>query len=185
MKKITANVAMEIVSHEAIVREAYKDSVGVWTWGVGITSASGHKVYPRYKDTPQSLRRCLEIFEWALRTRYMPDVLEAFDRHAMSEAQFAAALSFHYNTGGIKRAKWVRLWKEGDVPGAWAAIMNWSKPPEIIPRRRKESDLFFENKWSNDGRATEYPVRKPSYQPDFANGKRVEIKGILDELLGN
>ena len=52
---ITVKIAQEIVSHEAIVREAYKDSVGVWTWSVGITNASGHKVFPRYKDNPQSL----------------------------------------------------------------------------------------------------------------------------------
>ena len=184
MNKITSNIAMEIVAHEAIVREGYKDSVGVWTWSVGITTASGHVVYPRYVDKPQTLRRCLEVFEWVLRTNYAPDVNAAFAGHTLTEAQFGAALSFHYNTGGINRASWVKDWKKGDVDEARENFMNWRKPPEIIPRRRKERDLFFNGIWSNDGTATEYPVRKPSYQPDFKNGFKVEIKDVLDELLG-
>jgi len=174
---------MEIVAHEAIVREAYRDSVDVWTWSVGITTASGHDVYPRYKDNPQTLRRCLEVFAWALRTNYGPEVIDTFADHTLTEAQFAAALSFHYNTGGIGRATWVNDWKDGNVEEARENFMNWRKPAAIIPRRRKERDLFFEGKWSNDGTATEFPVSKPSYQPDYQNGKRVDIKDTLEELL--
>ena len=103
---ITLRVALELLSHEAIVREAYKDSVGVWTWGVGVTDASGHKVQ-RYIDSPQTIERCLEIYVWLLRTRYAPAVRKAFEGHNLSEHEFAAALSFHYNTGAIGRATWV------------------------------------------------------------------------------
>ena len=181
---ITVKVALEIVSHEAIVREAYRDSVNVWTWSVGITNASGHRVYPRYKDNPQPLMRCLEVFEWVLRKNYRPAVVEVFKGHALTEEQFGAALSFHYNTGGIRRASWAKLWKQGKVEAARRAFMNWSKPPEIIPRRRKERDLFFDGKWSAGATAIEYPVRKPGYRPDWRNPKRVRIKGILEELLG-
>ena len=176
---------MELLAHEAIVREAYKDSVGVWTWSVGITTASGHDVYPRYKDNPQTLRRCLEVFEWLLRTKYAPDVEAAFEGHTLSESQFGAALSFHYNTGGIGRASWVDLWKEGEIAEARESFMNWRRPPETIPRREKERNLFFDGVWSNDGTVTEYPVKKPGYAPDFGGGKRVEIKDVLDELLGS
>ncbi len=184
MNKITSNIAMEIVAHEAIVREAYKDSVGVWTWSVGITTASGHDVFPRYKDSPQPMQRCLEVFEWVLRTNYAPDVEDAFEGHALTENQFGAALSFHYNTGGIKRASWVKEWKDGDIATARSSFMNWRKPAEIIPRRKKERDLFFDGRWSGDGSVTEYPVKKPSYQPDFRNPKRVDVKASLTELLG-
>jgi len=38
------DVAMEVASHEAIIRQAYKDSEGVWIWSVGLTSATGHVV---------------------------------------------------------------------------------------------------------------------------------------------
>ena len=180
--KITAKVAQEIISHEAIVREAYKDSVGVWTWSIGITNSSGHKVYPRYLDNPQPLKRCLEIFEWLLREKYMPDVDAAFQGFTLSEEQVAAALSFHYNTGGIKKATWVTQWKNGETEKAYQSIMNWKSPPEIIPRREKERELFFHGVWSNNGTAIEYSVRKPSYSPDWASAKTVEISSILSEL---
>jgi len=183
MSDITAKTALELVAHEAIVREAYKDSVGVWTWSVGVTTASGHDVFRRYKDNPQSMRRCLEVFEWLLRTKYAPAVKRAFTGHKLSEAQFAAALSFHYNTGGIARASWVNEFKNDEISAARASFMNWKKPPEIIPRRKKERDLFFDGIWSSDGTVTEYSVRKPSYQPDFRNPKKVDIGDILDDLL--
>lgn len=180
---LTARVALEIIGHEAIVREAYLDSVDVWTWGIGVTNASGHTVYPRYKDNPQPLEHCLKIFMWLLLTRYIPAVEKAFAGHELSEAQFAAALSFHYNTGAIARADWVRHFRDGRSDLAEAAIMNWRTPPEIIPRRQKERDLFFDGRWSSDGKATVYPVKKPSYRPDFRRGERVDVRQIVEGLL--
>jgi lysozyme len=181
---ITPKIAMELVSHEAIVTEAYKDSVGVWTWSVGITDSSGHTVYPRYKDNPQTLKRCLEVFEWVVRNKYMPKVDEVFAGHSLSEAQVGAALSFHYNTGRLHTASWPKLWKQGDIAGARVSIMNWRNPPEIIPRREKERDLFFDGIWSNNGTALVIPVRKPSYTPNFSGADRVEIMDILQDLFG-
>ncbi len=181
---ITPKIAAELISHEGIVREAYRDSVGVWTWSVGITSSSGHKVWPRYVDNPQTLKRCFEVYEWVIRTNYLPAVLNAFDGHALTETQLGGALSFHYNTGGIGRATWVRKWKAGDVAGARNAIMNWRSPPEIIPRRRKEQALFFEGIWSNNGTGTEYKVRKPSYLPDWSSATQVQISEVLEDLFG-
>lgn len=181
--KITSRIAQEIVSHEAIVPEAYKDSVGVWTWSVGITNASGHTVHPRYLDNPQTLERCLEVFIWVLETNYAPAVRSAFSGHELTEAQFGAALSFHYNTGAIARATWVKSWKAGRIDDARRQIMDWSKPPEIIPRREKERDLFFDGVWTSDGLATVYQVSKPSYQPDWGSAERVDIGPILESLL--
>jgi len=179
---ITARIALELISHEAIVREAYKDSVGVWTWGVGVTNASGHEVYPRYKDKPQDIRRCLEVYLWLLREKYLPSVLRAFTR-PLNEHQLGAALSFHYNTGAISKATWVKQFNAGDIAGAKLGIMNYRKPPEIVPRREKERDLFFDGKWSSDGKATVYPVRKPSYTPHWAKAQRVDVSAEIRELL--
>lgn len=183
MNTITTNTAMEIISHEAIVCEAYRDSVDVWTWGIGITTASGHDIYPRYVDNPQPLRHCLDIFVGLLKTTYAPVVCETFPDHCLSENQFAAALSFHYNTGSVHRAEWARLWKDGQIEMARTAFMNWSKPAAIIPRRLRERDLFFDGIWSNNGTATIYPVRKPSYQPDLENAETVDIAATLEDLL--
>lgn len=180
---LTVRGAIELIGHEAIVREAYKDSVGVWTWGIGVTNASGHNV-DRYKDSPQPVAKCLEVFVWLLRTRYIPAVEAAFSGHALNEAQFAAALSFHYNTGAIASADWVKQWKQGEIAQARTAFMNWRKPASIIPRREKERDLFFDGRWSGDGKATVYPVLKPSYQPDFRKPQRIDVTADVAALIG-
>ena len=56
MRTLTPRILGEILQHEGLAREAYRDSVGVWTWSVGITDASGHRV-ARYRDNPQPLER--------------------------------------------------------------------------------------------------------------------------------
>jgi len=154
--------------------EAYKDSKGVWTWGIGVTNASGHRV-DRYKDFPTDLSHVIKIFKWLLETKYLPDVLKAFDK-PLTETQLGAALSFHYNTGAIAKAQWVKSFNEGNVEKARQEFMNWRSPPEIIPRREAERDLFFEGRWTNDGKATVYTrVRKPSYTPDWSSATQVDI----------
>lgn len=177
---LSKRTLLELVSHEGIVLEAYKDSVGVWTWGVGVTDASGHRV-GRYKDNPQTIQRVMEIFKWLVETRYLPDVQQVFAGHELSEAQLAAALSFHYNTGAIKRASWVKSWKAGKIAQARREFMNWKSPSEIIPRREAERDLFFDGTWSNNGTATVYTkVRKPSYTPQWSSATKVDINEELN-----
>lgn len=178
MRTLTPRIALEIVSHEGIVREAYRDSTGVWTWSVGVTDASGHTVYPRYKDAPQPLEHCLGVFKWLLETRYMPQVLAAFGGHDPSEAELGAALSFHWNTGAIGRATWLRLFVEGNVAGARAAIMDWSHPASLAARRAREQALFFDGAWSSDGTALVYGVSKPSYRP--AGAQSQDIRTAID-----
>jgi len=176
--KITVKMMQEIIAHEAIICEAYKDSVGVWTWGVGVTSRSGHAV-ERYKDNPQPISRVIEIFEWLLREKYAPSVDAAFRGKDLTESQYCAALSFHYNTGQIGKASWVKSFMAGNRERARAEIMNWTKPKELWERRRKERDLFFDGKWTADGKATIFQVRKPSYQPSWSSAKRVDITSDL------
>jgi GH24 family phage-related lysozyme (muramidase) len=178
-KGLTKRGLLELVSHEGIVQEAYKDSRGIWTWGIGVTSNSGHTVNPRYKDNPVSIDRVLEVFQWLIETKYLPAVQEVMGE-GVQEHELAAAVSFHYNTGAIKTADWVKAWKNGDTDLARRQFMNWKKPESIIPRREKERDLFFDGKWSGDGKSTVYTkVNKPSYVPDWASGKRMDISDKL------
>ena len=181
MMKITTRVALEIATHEAIIRQAYKDSVGVWTWSVGLTSATGHDV-ERYIDNPQPIRKCLEVWLWAMEN-YADDVREVFAGHDLTEAQFAAALSFHWNTGAIKRASWVKHWKAGKVAKARSAFMSWRKPAAIIPRREAERDLFFDGVWSNNGSMTEYTRLTSRHKPDWGSGKRIDVSGNISAIL--
>ena len=180
MRELTPRIALELIAHEGIVTEAYRDSVGVWTWSVGVTDASGHTVFPRYKDRPQPLEHCLGVYLWLLREKYLPPVLAAFGRHDPSEAELGAALSFHWNTGAIARASWIRRFVEGDVAGARRAMLDWARPAALLPRRRKEQALFFDGRWSEDGTALVYGVARPSYKP--ARGQRVPVRALVEGL---
>lgn len=180
MRDLTPRIALELIAHEGIVREAYKDSAGVWTWSVGVTDASGHKVFPRYKDKPQPLEHCIGVFLWLLREKYLAPVLAAFGPHEPTEAELGAALSFHWNTGAIARASWIGRFVQGDVPGARKAMLDWARPASLLPRRRKEQALFFDGKWSQDRTALVYRVAKPSYRP--VGGTRVDVRALTANL---
>ncbi|MFP4045039.1 MAG: hypothetical protein ACLFTP_10825, partial [Rhodosalinus sp.] len=107
----------------------------------------------------------------------------AFSGHDLTEAEFAAALSFHWNTGAIRRASWVKHWLAGDRARARAAILNWKRPPEIIPRRKAEQALFFDGRWSGDGRMTEYTRLSEDYTPDWSSAREIDVRDQVAALL--
>jgi len=133
------------MQHEGIVPGPYRDSVGVWTFGIGHTKAAGDPdpaMMPMGMpaDLDAALVRVFEVFRKDLE-RYEREVAAAITV-PVSQMQFDAAVSFHYNTGAIRKASWVKKLNAGDNAGAAKAIMNWSKPEEIIPRRKAEQKLF-------------------------------------------
>ncbi|MGN7870561.1 glycoside hydrolase family protein [Paracoccus sp. 22332] len=137
-----------LVAHEGIVPAPYRDSVGVWTFGIGHTAAAGPPIpatMPRGMpaDLDTVLREVFAVFRRDL-ARYEADVLNALGRTPTAQHEFDAAVSFHFNTGAIGRAAWVNLWKRGQKADAAASMLaNWRKPAEIIGRRTAERDLFL------------------------------------------
>lgn len=168
LPRLTARIACELIAHEGIVREAYKDSVGVWTWSVGLAETGGYNVQ-QYRDNPASLEECLGAYLDALQTKYLPAVLRAFP-DPLQENELCALLSFHYNSGAISRLAANNM-----------DFMQWRRPPEIIERRKRERALFLGDEWTGDGKAMVYEVAKPSYRP--VRPKRVEVKSIIEGLL--
>ncbi len=167
-KGLTARIAIELIAHEGIVPEAYRDSVGVWTWSVGLATTGGWPVM-EYKDNPASLETCLAAYIHALKTEYLPAVLKAFPE-PLAEHELGALLSFHYNTGAVARLKPNNM-----------NFMLWKKPAVLVHRRTRERDLYLHGKWTGDGMATVYEVSKPDYQP--VRGKRVNVAPIIEGLL--
>lgn len=162
----------EIASHEAIVVDPYKDSVGVWTIGIGHTASAG-------VPDPQKIKHSLAI--WEVMSIFKRDiekfedrVREAFHKVDLKQHEFDAAVSFDFNTGAIHRATWVKLFNDGRRAAARASFMNWSKPPEIVHRRRKERDLFFNGRYSNIGLVSVYHADKNG-RVLWSEGKRVRF----------
>lgn len=147
----------EIAAHEAIVLSPYLDSVGVWTFGIGHTAAAGSpdpKSFPKGVEQPLSL--ALETFARDMR-KFEDDVNRAL-RVTVSQTEFDALVSFHFNTGGIARAAITTKLNAGDRAGAAKAFDNWHKPPEIIGRRNAEKRLFETGNYSKGGKAMVYPA---------------------------
>lgn len=149
-----------LIKHEGIVPGPYLDSVGVWTWGIGHTSAAGAPnpvQMPRGvpDDLDGALRRVFQTFAFDLE-RYAADVRRAV-KVPMKQHEFDAAVSFHFNTGAIGRASWVKHWNAGNKAAAAKGIMSWRKPAEIIPRRTDERDLWLHGRYPT-GKATVWGV---------------------------
>jgi GH24 family phage-related lysozyme (muramidase) len=120
--------------HEGIVPAPYRDSVGVWTYGIGHTAAAGPPVPANMPkgmpaDLDAALRHVFEVFRADL-PKYEEGVRRAV-KVPVTQAQFDALVSFHYNTGAIGRASLVKKLNAGDVKGAAAGFMAWVKPKEI------------------------------------------------------
>ena len=180
MNEITMKVALEVAHHEAVIRQAYKDSEGVWTWSVGLTSNSGHRV-ERYIGKPQPMGYCLAVWIWAM-AKYANTVSDVMGSD-LPENVFAAALSFHWNTGAIRRASWVRAFKAGDMRNAERRFMLYRNPPEIIGRRKAEADLLFRGKWSNTGEMLEFTRLTRRNTPDWSSGRKFDARPILRPIM--
>lgn len=145
MMQVSPQGVAFIAGHEGFVPGPYLDSVGVWTVYVGHTAAAGAPIprdMPRGMpaDAEAALAAGLAVFARDLRA-YADEVRRAI-RVPVAQAEFDAAVSFHFNTGAIGRAHWVRSLNAGDRAGAAREIMNWRSPPSIVERRRAEQRLF-------------------------------------------
>lgn len=136
-----------LAAHEGIVPGPYLDSVGVWTAYIGHTAAAGApdpKYMPRGMpvNLDMALADAFAVFEKDLAT-YEAAVNKAIDGIPnVTQYQFDASVSFHYNTGAIGSATWVKTWRAGDLKTAGDQIMNWRTPSSIIPRREDEQRLW-------------------------------------------
>lgn len=165
MLDLTPKVVAYLAREEGLCTEAYKDSGGIWTWALGVTDASGHKV-GRYKDNPQPIDKCFAVSIWLIKNKYLPAVSEALGSGA-TEAQLAAALSFHWNSGKFPQYS-----------------KNFAKAVEIRnkglldARRKREQDLYYKGIWP-DLRCPIYPVSHKTYAPIFNQGKMIDPSAYI------
>ena len=162
--KTSARGIEDLVLSEGMRLKAYRDSVNVWTIGVGHAATSGKPPIPK-AGMVITREEALRIFASDL-ARYEADVNAVLPN--VPQHVFDGAVSFHFNTGAIKRASWVNTYKRGDMAAARAAFMSWRKPPEIIGRRTREADLIFKGKYHS--KPVDKPVPTPSTSPFLRKG---------------
>lgn len=142
----------EIAGHEGIVLKRYRDSVGVWTVGIGHTVSAGD---PDPLDGTQALSvpEVMEIFRRDI-AKFEVRVNKAV-KVSLLQHEFDALVSFDFNTGGIYRAKLTQSLNSGNKIAAANGFMGWLKPPEIRRRRTAEMNLFKSGRYG-DGYASIY-----------------------------
>jgi lysozyme len=111
-----------------------------WTIGWGST---GPEIGP---GTVWTRGQCDARFASDLR-RHAGEVAEAIGSAPTTQAQFDALVSFHYNTGAIRRATLTRRHLAGDYGGARREFARWvyndgRKMAGLVRRRAAEAALY-------------------------------------------
>ncbi|MCA3451182.1 MAG: peptidoglycan-binding protein [Rhodobacter sp.] len=145
MRVSEQGIAM-LEAEEGVVLRAYRCPAGVWTIGAGLTAASG-VVTPRagMVITPAEASALLAR---ALERNYEPAVDRAMWPGRPVQHEFDAGVMFHFNTGAIGRASWVRAWIRDNADAARRGLMAWNKGggkvlPGLVKRREREADLLL------------------------------------------
>jgi lysozyme len=174
--KTSTEGLVALIGHEGIVQSRYKDSVGVWTIGVGHTKAAGG-INPETFAGTLTMSQALDLLRTDI-AKYEKDVSDAV-HVSLKQHEFDALVSFHFNTGAIKKASFVKKMNAGDRAGALKGIMDWRKPAEIIPRRTAERDLFKTGVYPAPF-ANVYPADKNG-KVLWGQGKHVDVKALLGQ----
>ena len=172
--KMSTEGLIALIGHEGIVLSRYKDSVGVFTIGVGHTKAAGG-INPETFPGTLSMQQAIDLLRDDI-AKYEAAVSKAVTV-PLKQHEFDALVSFHYNTGAIGKASFVKKLNAGDRAGALKGIMDWRKPKEIIGRRTAERDLFKTGVYPHPY-ATVYPA-DPSGKVMWAKGTRVNVRDLL------
>lgn len=128
-----------LIAREGRRLKAYKDSVGVWTIGIGVTTVTGKPVTAGMAITSA---QCDALFEVTV-ARYV-DAVNRGLKVAVAQHVFDALVSVCYNIGiaGFLGSTFLRRLNAGDRAGARDAILMWGKPAAIVTRRRAEAEQF-------------------------------------------
>jgi len=172
--KMSTEGLIALIGHEGIVLSRYKDSVGVWTIGVGHTKAAGG-LNPETFTGTLTMAEALDLLRDDI-IKYENGVNNAV-KVSLKQHEFDALVSFHYNTGAIAKATLTKSLNAGYYKKAGEEFMNWIKPKEIKPRRQAESTLFLTGKYPPPI-ATAYPADAKG-NVLWSKGTRVNVEHLL------
>jgi lysozyme len=135
-----------IAQREGRRLQAYRDTRGILTIGVGHTSAAGPPgvvagMVITAAECDEILARDLAKFEDAVNA-----TLEApIAQHKLSQNAFDACVSLAFNIGapGFTGSSVARDIKDDDMQAAADAFLMWEQPPELKGRREGERAQFL------------------------------------------
>ena len=129
-----------IEQFEGLRLDAYQDSVGVWTIGVGHTKGVHGGLTITQEDAENLLREDLKDAENAVNFQV---------KVPLAQGQFDALVSFVFNlgAGALASSTLLRLLNSGDYDGAREQFKRWDKAggvelPGLLARRNAEAEMF-------------------------------------------
>ena len=177
--QISARGLIDIISHEGICLSPYLDSVGVWTIGIGQTKSDG--IDPQHSPN-LTLQQAIDLFKTKIK-QYTDavDAENAGHQGAMTQYQYDALSSACYNFG---EGNLHTLCRHRTLEQIGAALMLYTRPPEITARRRQEQHLYLTGNYAcTNGEVLLFPVTA-SHHPNYHAGRMVDIRPYFAELSG-
>jgi lysozyme len=135
-----------IAKEEGCVLHPYKDSVGVWTIGIGSTYwENGTKIKPT--DPSISQERAHHLFRNVIKS--YETAVHSLTRDDINQNQFDALVSLCYNIGvnGFRKSTVLRKVnanpKDPSIVDAFKMWRNAGSKPILLGRRIREAKLYF------------------------------------------
>ena len=153
--KLSINGIMSIAHFEGVYLSTYADSAGILTIGIGHTASAGSPVpKPGMKI---SLAEAVELFRVDI-AKYEKAVLDNVNV-SLSQQEFDALVSWHFNTGRIDDSTLTRKLNKNDKKGAAAEFARWNKATiggvkqalaGLTRRRAREADIFVSGDYGDE-----------------------------------
>lgn len=159
MKTNTKGIAL-IKKWEGLRTKAYRDVAGIWTIGYGHTSAAGSPkvtsgLVITEKQAEEILKQDLVKFETQV---------SSLVKVPLNDNQFAALVSFHYNTGALGKSTLLKKVNSKDFKAVPGEFLKWvnagGKFVKGLENRRKDEI----NLWNTpaDTQSPPEPLSKPA-----------------------
>lgn len=146
-------------SSEGRSLRAYKDSVGVWTIGYGITNYDkgiGFKVEAGVTITADQAESLLVV---SLQNNYEPACRKVAGGILTTKQQYLdSGVDFHFNCGGITKATWPAAIARGDMGAAETSMLSWNKAggrvlSGLTRRRKRDWAIIASGDYGPEGRS--------------------------------
>jgi GH24 family phage-related lysozyme (muramidase) len=170
--KLSTEGLQDLMTSEGVVLRPYNDSAGHATIGVGhllhlggVTAADRERWAGfTHTDAMALLRKDVAKFEAAVNKAVGTASLDKLGQHAFDAM---LSLAFNIGTAGFAGSTVARRARAGDRMGAADAFLMWRRPPELLPRRRRERAVFLSS--------------QPAHKPGPADWlTRVELRRVRE-----
>lgn len=141
---------------------AYKDGGGVWTIGYGHTSAAGSpKVVSGMKITNAEAEAILvnDLSKFEKR-------VETLVKVKLNDNQFAALVSFDFNTGALHKSTLLKKLNAGDYDAVPRELAKWvndngKRVTGLVNRRAAEAGLWAKGSFVSSNTVEAKPTKEP------------------------